>query len=620
VNGQDSVTAQVTSEAGRVLSSRLPLLVLGLPIAWLFWTACIIDIEYYDGYDTICNTLYFCGDSDGYIGNRAPLIAMLLVPARLLSRLFSDDPLHVRTYHLAMAFVHVLYLLGVAVCMRRFVDSRGARLIAFVSAVLSVIFFSYAPFLSHDILPGLLLLLMLLVVEDFVQKPKLAQWLLLVSLGSAAVLIKQTYGIFWIAILASRAAPFATVKGRLERTQPSACVWLALGAVASAVVYWLVMAFVLGGAYPSTTCLLRPLRQIRHVLSQYQGTTATFPLWLYIRNAPFYGLLTTVLILPGLWMLLKQDRLRQSLAVSWIVCFAFLHLLGMREVRYAAFLAPISAVVVAHPLAGILRGGRQRHLMLVGLILAVDVIMAASEAARVAAPFYRRSELREFLSVLRDDHGWRKPVLTWNLMGFMPPRNSPLAGDRYHRMFHFGTHHLQILYGLPRADVGKARDVNWLQTQACRLQRSALLFTSKLLYNGPALLPGPPVTLADYAMFACQAERIEFPGAAIEWHTRPEGAVDAAPPAGTQGTYVRFDGGGVDKHVFDRYLFPCLWHAAERRSYALNRGADGEYRVEGIEDSTQLGEPSDCELWGYRIQRMAVPALERPGTVLLSLE
>jgi len=602
------------------VSKRLPLLALGLPIVWLLWAAFVVDVEYYDGYDTICNALYFCGQRQGYIGNRTPLIAMLLAPMRLLSGLFTDDPLHVRTYHLAMALGHTVYLVGVYLCLQRFVTSRAAHLIAFVSAILNVVFFSYAPFLSHDIAPGLLLLLMLCLAEDFARAPDVGPWLLLVALGCAAALTKQTYGLFWFALLVCRCLPFIVVGDRLERTPAIALAWLAVGAVTSAVFYWLIMAFVLAGAYPDTALFLRPLLQIRRLMGQYEGLAGAFPLWIYIRNFPFYGFLTTVFIIPGLWMLLKRNRLCQSAALSWILCFAVLHALGLREVRYVAFLAPLSAVAAAQPVAALLRQGRQRQVLLIGLLLGVDVLSASYEAARLAMPFYGRSELREFTSVIRDGDGWRKPVLTWNLMGFVPPRNSPFAGDRYHRVFHFGVHHLQILYGYGPHEVGTAPSLPWLGTRACQLRNSALFFTNKPLYNGPGFFPGPPVALADYAMLACRAEQIPVRQTTHGWDLENGSKLLAEDVPELGGRGVRIRSARVDKRLFDRYLFPCIRNRTDGRRFALIPAPGGGYTVEGMADLAGLADASAWEFWGYRIRQMSVPAVGRPGAQLLRVD
>lgn len=605
---------------GGVRSAWPVTLVLGLPIAWLAWAAAIVDVEPYDGFETICNALYFAGHRTGYIGNRAPLLSILLTPARLLSSLYTSDPLHVCTYHVGMAVCHAVYLVGVYLCMRRFVASRTAQLVAFVSAVLNLVFFSYAPFLSHDIFPGLLLLLMLLLAEDFAREPNFGRWLLLVALGCASVLTKQTYGLFWFALVVGRCLPLAVGDGKLKRTPVETCIQLGLGAVTSAVIYWLVIGAVLGGAFPSTPLLRRPLLQIQQVMTQYQGTTTAFPVWIYVRNFPFYGVLTTVFIIPGLWMLLRRDRLCQSLALTWIVCFAGLHLVGVREVRYAAFLAPLSAIAVAQPVAALLRGVRRSHSVLIGLLLTVDILLASTEAVRLVQPFYRHNQLREFLSVSRDDQGWRKPVLTWKLMGFMPPGNSPFAGDRYHRMFHFGAHHLESLYGYAHGTVGKAPSLRWLQTQACQLRNSVLFFTSEPLRNGTGLLPGPPTTLAEHAMFACRAEPIAATVGEEGWRLEDGTELSADETRESNGTSVRIRTSSVDKRGFDRYLFPCIRNRTDRRHYALTQMPGGGYRVAGMSDAAELRTRSDWEFWGYRIHWMSVPAVDRPGTYLLHVD
>jgi len=45
-------------------------LVLGMPLLWLWLVAAFVTIEYYDGYDAICNARFFAGDAPYFIPSR----------------------------------------------------------------------------------------------------------------------------------------------------------------------------------------------------------------------------------------------------------------------------------------------------------------------------------------------------------------------------------------------------------------------------------------------------------------------------------------------------------------------------------------------------------------------
>ena len=62
-------------------------LVLTVPVLWLIYSAFVLDIEYFDGYDAVINSYYFARDTPLYIAYKAPLMGLILVPAHILSQL-----------------------------------------------------------------------------------------------------------------------------------------------------------------------------------------------------------------------------------------------------------------------------------------------------------------------------------------------------------------------------------------------------------------------------------------------------------------------------------------------------------------------------------------------------
>ena len=69
------------SDAGPRRAALALLLALA---AWQAVAAVVVEIEYYDGYETIINARYLVGDSPSYIPVRFPAMAVLTAPAEAL--------------------------------------------------------------------------------------------------------------------------------------------------------------------------------------------------------------------------------------------------------------------------------------------------------------------------------------------------------------------------------------------------------------------------------------------------------------------------------------------------------------------------------------------------------
>src|SRR6185503_7033279 len=117
---------------------------------------------------------------------------------------------------------------------------------AFVAAVPSLVFFSYAPFVSHDLAPGALFLGMVLLSERLARAFSWKDWLLMTALGAAALLVKPSYAAFWGALLLARALPSILRLRSSLRTPPRSLASLAASAAASLLVFGFVMAVFLG--------------------------------------------------------------------------------------------------------------------------------------------------------------------------------------------------------------------------------------------------------------------------------------------------------------------------------------------------------------------------------------
>lgn len=604
--------------AGTIWNRYLPWFVLGLPILWLVWSACTVTVELYDGYDAIVNTRHFLGLYPHYVSNRAPLVSWLLLPVARTGDWLGLHPLDPRPFHAVMALVHGAYLVLIWVIICR---ESGSGLksvtVAFIGSVLTFVFFSYAPFISHDIFPGGLFLLMLVLYERFSRCRSRACWAGLVVLGTASVLVKQTFGVFWFAILMAEGVRIlrdrrrflldgGSFQDRCERL--AGFLWLGVGALCSAVIYWLVMGVILRGNYPDAAFLIRPWKQICFVLGQYGGQGVVMPWWVYLRNAPFYGLTTTVLIIPGLTgALCGRHSFRRNVAVAWIATFAVMQILGSREVRYLAFLMPLSAVLVAHAAEQFLPV--RRYFLAILCLLAVDVGISGREAARLRDGFYRHNPVFTWLPRAGSRAGETMPEIgVTRTMTFMPPLASPLAGDRYHRLFHLSWHHLAALCfsGTEEPPVFSLPDAGSVLAFGMGFPGRLLFDASSSLVNAVSLVPRLPPGLAAYRMIAAVSSPIT---------TGPSTGQFRFEKDVSGGSTLIFTGPELVGSA-DSYIFVGLADVANGRAYAVSALvpiAPTAWRIVLAGPVPSELSVGNLQLWGFRVKAAAAGRAGRAG-------
>src|SRR5260370_22049854 len=144
--------------------------------AWLGAAACVVQIEYYDGLSAIANARYFLGATDRYVADRAPMMGLVLMPAELARTALGLHPLDVRPHHIFLALLHVAYFIMVYRLLTRVYGSSWLVFAAWTAAIPNFVFFSYSPFLSHDIIPGVILLSMLIWCDRFCSHPSYRLW------------------------------------------------------------------------------------------------------------------------------------------------------------------------------------------------------------------------------------------------------------------------------------------------------------------------------------------------------------------------------------------------------------------------------------------------------------
>jgi hypothetical protein len=426
--------------------------------AWIAACALLIGGEYGDGYQTIVNARYFFADSPGYFVQRGPLAAVALGPVEFVVQALGLNPLDVRPYHFLSAAVHSAYLFGCWVMLRKAPGPASARLLAFATAILTVVFYAYAPYLSHDLLPGLLFLLMIFSAHRWLERQQLRDAVLLVALGAAVTLIKQTYAIFWVTIVAFG---LLSCLLRWDGARVTLRNWLTLTslAAASAVVSWLGYAWFIAGELPDESFLMRPVRLAAAISAQYrEDLSGIFPAGIYLRNLHNYGVTAMLLVLPGVVMAFRgKDARMRMIAFCWLGGAVTLQLIGFREVRYLAFLAPLTAMLVVPVGAWLLRH-KAAAIVLVGLVL-FDQVRGLSTAAEqiTTAP---RSDVSRFITAPQGEGA----VFASNILSFVYDATSPLRRDRYHGLYHLTPFLLHRLYEgeISVAIIGDMRELGML--------------------------------------------------------------------------------------------------------------------------------------------------------------
>ena len=417
--------------------------------AWLVSSLYFVNIDFDDGYATIVNSQYFLGTTPLNFWHRGPAMGLLLVPAEWVAQWLTLHPLDVRPHHAVMALLHLGYLIGVWQLLAAEHGLRWPVLLAYAAAVPSFLFFSYAPFISHDIAPGLLLLLMLVQANRYLDSGSLWTLASLVLAGAVAALVKQTYGLFWVA---TALACTALSLGRATRDRAVAHrlfrLWLA--AALSGVLAWVAYSWMLGQAFAETPFLQRPILQSRAIfdrLTYYGAIEDRFYQALYWRNLSAYGYLAMASVIPGLYFCLRSRRpVWQAAAIAWVILVVSVQSIGPKEVRYLGFLAPLTALIMVPALDFLLRL-RRAYVGFLLLVLAVDASRATGEALRIADPFYR-SSVSDFLADLPTSDIGELQIVLKEPLSFVAPDRYAFFRDRYHRITHLTPDELVLLYGI----------------------------------------------------------------------------------------------------------------------------------------------------------------------------
>lgn len=426
--------------------ARLGFLLLA---SWLVWAVIRVGIDFDDGYGNLANAGHFLGWRAEHFFNSAPLMAFLLIPAQLLSHWLGLHPLDLRPAHALMALLHIAYLTG---CWRLLAEIRGrdlASLLAFAAAVATPVFFSYAPFINLDIFPGVLVLWMIVLAHRQLRSPSPRKFWALVLLGAGLASLKQAYALVWIAIVLS--LPVLCWMERAPRAQWLAALRMLGAAILSGLITWLFYAAVLVNPFATDPFWLRPWLQIQainHIYDVEGGGWQVFYPWIYLRNVSAYGILAMLLVVPGVVLaFLRGQSVERLVALVWLFLLLALHLTPYKEVRYLAFLAPLTAVLIAPVLYAIWQQ-RQIYRWLALIVLSAGLLMSTAEALRLANPYYQTA-MTDFLEPLPVNQPLPGKLIMGGPLSFVSPESNAYFGDRYHRITHIMPEAIMSLYDYP---------------------------------------------------------------------------------------------------------------------------------------------------------------------------
>ncbi len=486
-------------------------LVLGLIAAWLLLSLAWVNMEFDDGYATIANSQHFLGISSGYFWQRGPLIAWLLMPAEAVANGLGLRPLDVRPHHVVMVLIHLGYLFGVWRLLVSHFGARASVLCAFVAAVPSFLFFSYAPFISHDLFPGLLALYMLKLGHDFMLEQSWRRWLALVVLGTALALVKHTYALVWIAVFLANGV-VALWMEPLRRKLVRPLLALAAGALTTGVLTWLIFAIVLRNSFGATPFLLGPWRQIQLIVSHVSDAGVISELIyqpLYFRNLAAYGLLAMALVLPGLYFSLRRGaRLQRVVAIAWLVLFAAMQFIQFKEVRYLGYLAPMTAFVII-PAITALVNLRRAYVWLLVALFAFDLFAIVGEAARLRSPYYRE-EITGFFASLPSKAELDAPLVMTFPLSFVSPEPYAFHRDRFHRITNLIGDQVRFLHGYDEQSM-RVVEVEEKLDLPLVPPGSRLFFVNDVATRGPPFrADNRPGLEATFAQFLAVAEMVEL--------------------------------------------------------------------------------------------------------------
>ena len=347
-------------------------------------------------------------------------------------------------------------------------------------------------------------LVMIFIAHRWLERPSLTDSIYLVLLGAGAALIKQTYAVFWVAVVIYALASLVLKAdgGRVTFRK-----WLILGSLAacSAVITWLGYAwFIAPQLPPDMPVLWGPIQVAIGISGMYkEALSDIFPASLYVRNLPNYGIAAVLMVIPGLVLAFRgSDARMRMIATCWVLAVTVIQVTGFREIPNLAFLAPLTAMLIVPVAQKILDQRNVVALALVGLVL-FDQARGLSVAAEqiTTAP---SSNVTRFINAPEDTGN----IYASKVLSFIFDPTSPLQGDRYHGIYHLTPILLASLHE-GRIPVGIVNDQTELGMVGMQPGDRVYIANFDVVRRPPWQPDNVPVLLEQYVLVAGNAATVE---------------------------------------------------------------------------------------------------------------
>jgi len=454
-----------------MMGSRLQIAILtGIAVvfAYLFWTAFVLQIDYFDSYGILLNAKSIAAmDGSTYHWRRAPVGPILLSPFFLTERLLSLDRFGFVASHLMSVCFFALLLLFFYRTLRLTQDRLWALSGTFL-LTLNGLMIHYALSAKED-MPGTLFVTaaFYFYLRD-TRKPSGRNTLLTcvfiaLSIATRFNFIPLVFTIIAVHELWSGntclAALFKTDSAEARKRFCTKVGWFL---IVPSLVFFLIPTFL----YPFLgieTLLHAPKKFMDELFLQYgmaagvQAPGQNYEFLLYSCTAP-----VLLMALVGLIASVRQKMAGTRLAILWIGMFFLFHTywIGAKEARYLLPLYPALYLFAARGLEQAVRRlqtirtpliCRFAPVVLVVVIFAWPVRQTISEAIRLRDPVYTTDFQRRVSLYAKELAGERRIIWAGPFYAIHPKDFLFHPEDEFTCLYHFYNHVVQFYTGEPVA-------------------------------------------------------------------------------------------------------------------------------------------------------------------------
>jgi hypothetical protein len=188
------------------------------------------------------------------------------------------------------------------------------------------------------------------------------------------------------------------------------------------------------------------------------------------------------------------------------------------------------------------------------------------------------------------------------MLSFVAPDQSPLAADRYHRIFHIAVNHIAVLYGYAAGDVRIVLPRQATALMATAPEGSVLLFSNAILAHGPTWVPAPALGSASFVQGLATAQTIVLrrrPDNVYET-SRGDAITVEAKRQGSHTTLV-IDAAGLGEARMGSLIPVAIIHGS--RVHPLDRRLDGSLVLTDLTVPSPTALPDSLVIRLFAIQR-----------------